>query len=200
MKYARNILLTSFILTFALCGFSYGDTWTLTNNDGGGYVQQDPTGFTLFGSDRGWENIWWLPWYGAIPNVVTYTFTAGASELLTYQWHYGTWDADGPCGDRAGYVLNGAGTQLSPYTHILYSCEDAYEHLGDGELTGGAYDGALTVQLNPGDTFGFYVYSEDSAGGPGLISVTGGNLPEPAPLSLLATGLLGLVVPRRRVM
>lgn len=166
MKVFSKLLLAS-VFVIAITGVAFGATWTLTNTNGGdGYVVIQPYGFDLYGADN-----------GAPSNFTTYTFTAGTAETLVIPWVYHTYDCCSSYWDPAGYTLNGGYYQLT--VDFLYT----------------AQSGILTIGLNPGDIFGFYVYSPDSIEGRGEISAM---TPEPATMTLLVTGVLGYMASRRR--
>ena len=182
----RSYLIATIISVFALSAFAFGDPWTLENihaadyraYDGG--VIQLPEGFELYSSTGGRE-------YGDIwdRDLTTYTFTAASAEFVACSWAYETYDFGGAYWDPAGYVLNGVFHQLS---------DDSLPYLGTEQ-------GFLSVRLNPGDTFGFYVLSLDSLEGPGAITVTPTDIPvpEPSSLALLAAVVLGWAVRRRAI-
>jgi hypothetical protein len=189
MKDVCKILFATIFVLIALSGSAFGDTWTLTNWGYDGSVSVFPGGFTLVGADVcPYDYPDFCALFGEPPSgsFTSYTFTAARTEDLLYSWTYWSLDIDGePC-DPAGYLLNGVATQLSTF---------------DGYTMEGMYgsQGSLSITLQPGDTFGFYVDSVDSIAGPGEIIVTGGNLPEPTSLALFGTALLGMAAFRRRM-
>lgn len=148
--------------------------FVLANSNGGdGYVVGSYPTFDLFGADNGASN-----------NYTTYTDTFATGGTISYAWTYTTNDCCGAAWDPGGYVLNGAYTQLSP---------DVFGPPGTGDSSG-----ILTVTINPGDTFGFYVFSPDSIEGRGDIAVTLARVPEPASLAILGAALGGFSLIRRR--
>ena len=155
------------VVAIGLSSAASADTWVLNNDLGGdGFVNAIPGGFDLFGGDDGIPN-----------NNTTYLATAGAAETLTFHWAYTTNDVNGSFYDPAGYVVNGAFTQLSTNN--------------DG-VTPGQVDsnGSITFHLAAGDSYGFYVNDTDAILGRGDIAVTG--VPEPSIWAMLLLGFAGL--------
>ena len=166
-------VLLAITLVVGLSGFAFGDTYSLSNSNGGdGYVVGSYPSFQLYGSDNGVGS-----------NYTTYTTTVSTTGAETFTWAYTTYDCCGSYWDPAGYVLNGTYVQLST------DC-----------TTGGTCDtsGTTTVALTAGDTFGWYVYSIDSIEGRGEIAINPSTTPEPSSLLLLGAGLSGLVGVIRR--
>ena len=173
MKSLRRALLgiaaAGLTLTLASVLPAVADTFSLANSNGGdGFVNTFPGGFDLFGADN-----------GASQNYTTYTATASTNKTVTVNWTYTTNDCCGSVWDPAGYVVNGVYTQLSTDSAI------------NGQVDS---SGSFIVSLLAGDVYGMYVFSPDSVGGRGDISVTAseGTTPIPAALPLFASGMGGL--------
>jgi hypothetical protein len=164
-------------LGVAVCGPASADTFTLNNSNGGdGFVNVFPNGFDLFGADDHAEG-------NGQSNLTTYTAVAGSNQTFNISWTYHTNDTDGPTFDPAGYLLNGALSQLTN--------------------SGGLDDqtGSFIISVLAGDTYGIYVSSSDSCCGRADISVTAADAtPLPAALPLFAggLGLIGLLARRRK--
>jgi MYXO-CTERM domain-containing protein len=141
--------------TFALAGFSVNASAAYVfSNDGpgDGSLSGSFPAFTITGSNN-----------GAGEDTAFYVQTFAASETVTFTWHYASADTGGTNFDPAGWILNGVETQLSLN--------------GDPGTTS---DGTTSVPVHAGDTFGFYVYSQDSLFGAGMLAV-GQDLPPPPP-------------------
>jgi hypothetical protein len=184
MKIFKSLIaIGALILGIGMSGAASADTFTLANDNGGdGFVTSILGGFDLFGSDNS---------SGA--NYTTYLATAAVNESLTFNWTYTTNDCCGSYWDPAGYVINGSYTQLSTDTPA-----------GDASGTYvGLYDtsGVVTLNVLAGQSYGFYVFTQDGVAGRGDIAVTANSAtPLPAALPLFATGLgaLGLAGWRRK--
>jgi hypothetical protein len=171
-----KLLLMVFTVSLLGCLFTsrsaFADTFTLSNSNGGdGSVVLPPSStgnqFDLFGADND---------VGA--NTTFYTAVAMSAETLSFNWNYLTFDCCGSHWDPAGYVVNGAQTQLST----------------DSFTQGLGSSGSFVLTLNTGDTYGFYVSSLDSVLGRGEIQVSAAPSPIPGAgfLSYITLGLLGL--------
>lgn len=135
--------------------------FTVANSNGGdGYVNANAGGFDLYGADNGVGS-----------NLTTYTDTAASAETLIFNYVYTTNDVDGAYFDPAGYTINGNLFQLSPAS----------------SASGFSGGGTVSLVLNAGDNYGFYVNSVDSAYGRGDIAVTAA-VPEPATWALMLVG------------
>ncbi len=145
---------------------------TVTTGGGDGWF--DPSGaplsVTLWGSD---SNVF----EDGVMTQVIWTVVTGDPNVQFF-WDYETFD-DGPIYDRAGYILNGVPTQLSDSS--------------GGSIQSGFVSG---LSINPGDQFGFYVYSTDDCCGRAEITISG--IPEPATVLLCGLGLTALGLLRRR--
>ncbi len=141
--------------TCALAGFSADASATYVfSNDGPGdaTIAGSYPAFTITGSDN-----------GAGEDTAYYVQDFLASEVVTFTWHYASADSGGTKYDPAGWVLNGVESQLSV----------------DGD-PGTLSDGTTSVTVHAGDTFGFYVYSQDSLLGAGMLAINQ-DLPAPPP-------------------
>jgi hypothetical protein len=134
------------------------------------------TTLDLVGSDTGSGS--------QIVTLVEITIPAGPSWFLSFSWDFSTLDF--PSFDPAGYSVNGSQFQLS---------DDFGLSLQSGSVSG--------IQVNPGDTFAFYVDSEDDIFGAATLTVGGfvAETPEPSTVGMVVAGLslLGLGSIRRRV-
>ncbi|HEY8005202.1 MAG TPA: PEPxxWA-CTERM sorting domain-containing protein [Phenylobacterium sp.] len=171
------------------------DIFTLqTTNGGDGGITPMPTGFEVFGADNG------LAKFGSgqpASSLTSYTATAGADEILTFNWTSSTNDLSGPSFDPTGYLLNGTQHQLSSNSLDPFAPP---------------VSGSLTLSLTAGDSYGFYVFSGDSQEGRGRLRIETALFageadppaaaPEPATWALMLSGFfgLGLALRRRRVM
>lgn len=162
---------------FALAGFSPGANaaWTFRNDAGGdgSIVGSFPAGFTITGSNN-----------GALDNTSIYEQVFSASETLTFTWQYASLDPGGTVWDSAGFEVDGIESQLS--------------------VNGPAFtpsSGTGTITVDAGQTFGFYVHSIDSHGGPGMLAVNEAlappAIPEPQAPALMLAGLAALFAATR---
>lgn len=166
--------------TCALAGFSGGAnaTWVFSNEGAGdASLSGSYPAFTITGSDN-----------GSGEDTAFYVQTFAASQVVSFTWQYASADTGGPALDPAGWILNGVETQLS---------------LNGDPGTGSSGSFALTVAV--GDTFGFYVYSEDSSFGAAQLAINEDLPPPPAvpepgsaALTLAGLALLFAAVQRRK--
>jgi hypothetical protein len=168
-----------FGLAIGIAGTANADTFTLDKDflPGDGFVVVTAGGFNLFGSDSdNASNVIDPPGCFCSLNT-TYTAIAGVAETLTFAWAYTTHDDNGSAEDPASYVINGVFTQLSK-DNLLF--------------TAGAFNtsGIVTLNLNAGDTYGFYVNTVDNTGGRGEIDVSAAAVPGP----VAGAGLPGLIL------
>jgi MYXO-CTERM domain-containing protein len=148
------------------------------NDDGGnGSISGSYPAFTITGSDDGSGN------YDGAFYVQTYAVAA----TVTFTWQYESFDTSGTVYDPAGWILNGVETQLSVN--------------GDPGTTS---SGTFSWNVKAGDTFGWYVVSEDSIGGAGVLAVNQDlpppppPIPEPQEAMLMLAGLAALFAAARR--
>lgn len=115
-----------------------------------------------------------------VPINTTYLVTVVSPATVSFDWVF--FSEDIPTADWFGYYLNGVSTPLG-YTS------------GDS--------GSMTVNLNAGDIFGFYVQSADNTFGRGWVEIFGTQtnpaaVPEPASAALFAVGGGFLLLLRRK--
>lgn len=151
--------------------------WVLSNDNGGdGHLGTPDPGYQyqIIGADN-----------GVGPNTTTFVNTAASAETLNFKWSYTTHDCCGSYWDPGGYVVNGVKTQLAGSP-------------SSGTDVGATYTGSLSLNLNAGDSYGFYVYSLDSVAGPGVIEFSAG-VPEPGTWALMILGvaMIGYAARRR---
>jgi hypothetical protein len=132
----------------------------------------EPGSIALIGSDTGSE----------LFSRLEFTIAAPAAGTVSFDWSYVSSDADGPEFDPAGYLLNGAITQLS-------------------DNGGGATQGAqVSFTVMAGDRFGFYLQSNDNLSGSATLTISNFSapIPEPASVAMMSLGLLGVAVAAAR--
>jgi hypothetical protein len=177
------------------CGFDASVCAQLTGN---GFVQTVPGGTQLFGADDTNPNITLAQQeqyetFGP-QNTTTYLATALSKETLVYSFDYLSLDTFGNQFDPGGYLINGAQTQVS--------FNQAQPMFG----TNLDEPGSVTFDLNPGDTYGFYIHTGDSTEGAGTITfrLTSSSLPSAVPeptvwsMLLMGFGSVGAALRRRR--
>jgi hypothetical protein len=150
--------------------------FTLSNTLTNGYVDLSavPSMITLFGGDDTTQMFNF--------GQTRYVTTAAASGTVSFSWLYNTDDPGDPSTslfsfyDRAGYIRNGVKTRLTVDT------------VGTGQ------SGTASFSVAAGDSFGFYVDTEDNGNGRGSIAISAFNAPtaEPIPTPAVLPGVLGL--------
>jgi len=161
-------LLLVAVCSLGVSGLAHGDSYSLANSVGG-------DGYVV-------GDIPVFQLFGANNNIgynfTTFTTTVSAAETVKFIWRYSTADWSASY-DPAGYLLNGT-------PHVLAT--------GSGTSA----SGVSSIDLNAGDTFGWYVYTTDGGFGRGKLDVE--VTPEPGSLLLFGSGLAGLIgmVRRRR--
>ncbi|MFA5041822.1 MAG: VPLPA-CTERM sorting domain-containing protein [Bdellovibrionales bacterium] len=159
--------------------------YTMTNTNGGnGYVVDANTtdgNYTIYGSDDcGYHD----------GNYTTYTNIATYTGSMSFAWSYTTYDENTAWWDPAGYVINGAYTQLTPDdSQIDYYWEDSPYHDPNYPSGSRTYSGVATLQVIAGQTYGFYVNTYDDQGGFAKMEISA--VPLPAALPLFAASLFG---------
>ncbi|MBU6164598.1 MAG: PEP-CTERM sorting domain-containing protein [Alphaproteobacteria bacterium] len=152
--------------------------FTLANNNGGdGYVVVDPLDdriFTLFGANNSVD-------LAGLDNLTTYGTVATTARVYDVRWSHVTEDSSANW-DPGGWFLN---ADFIPLTD-------------DAVTTGVIQGGRFQITVNPGDQWGFYVYTTEGDFGRGALSVS--MVPEPASWALLIAGfgLTGAALRRRR--
>jgi hypothetical protein len=144
-------------------------TTTFTNSDGVVDTSMAPGSVTVTGGNNG----------SGAPGETLFSIFAPAATSLAFNWTYQTFDCCGAEADPAGYEIGGVQFQLSPLSSV----------------PGFMGSGIATVNLNSGDSFGFYVDTTDNFLGAATLQVSGvesTSVPEPSSLVMLAIGMVGL--------
>lgn len=138
--------------------------------------------------------------FGVVSNTTTLTAIAENDETLIYDWDYFSLDTISSAFDPAGYVLGGNQTQLTDGSgndcdpmFLPNACFVVLHH----------QTGEITFNISAGQSYGFYVFSGDSAEGSGniswkLVSANMSAAPEPASWGLMLIGFASLGAALRR--
>ena len=118
---------------------------------------------------------------GSTLNALTeYTIAADASGTVSFDWDYSS--VDSLNWDYGGFSVNGVFTTLA--------------------FNSTAGSGNFSTAVNAGDIIGFWVFSQDSTFGAGVLEITNFSgpvaVPEPGSLGLLALGTVGGALGLRR--
>jgi hypothetical protein len=118
---------------------------------------------------------------GSTLNAQTeYTIAADASGTVSFDWDYSSIDSLN--WDYGGFSVNGVFTTLA--------------------FNSTAGTGNFSTAVNAGDIIGFWVFSQDSTFGAGVLEITNFSgpvaVPEPGSLGLLALGTVGGALGLRR--
>ncbi len=143
--------------------------WTFSANGGSGSAINDGTTLIITGNNNS----------NNLPTYSDYFITAVASGTVSFDWTYTSPQSDTGTWDSGGYQVNFTDTTLA---------------FNSAAPTGGS----ASFPVNAGDTFGFYVLSQDGFFGEGVLTITNFSAPVPAPGALALLGLAGLAGARRR--
>lgn len=146
-------------------------------------ISSVPDSITLYGSD-------------AAPDLssvffsrLEFTIVASAAGQVSFSWSYASNDGTAdPLYDPAGYRLGVLQADLNQLS------------VNGGSV---AQNGTVSFNVTAGQTFGFYVSSDDNFGGNAILTIsdfTTAPIPEPASVAMMSLGLLGIatVAARRR--
>ena len=97
------------------------------------------------------------------PSFIAYEITLTSCGTSSFQWHYQTRDCHGPYWDPLGYLLNGIPVQLT---------EDGSTTSGDNNQSG-----FVSVPVDVGDVFSFYIFSRDNYCGEAHAAISNFNGP-----------------------
>ena len=158
--------------------------WTLTNDNADGYV--DTSNAPLVIVETGGDNS------SVQFGQTSYTTTAAASGLVSFDWDYSSFDSDGAFWDPFGILLNGVFTQLSEDNGPSDPA-----NLFDNQ------NGSYSFNVSEGDIFGFAIQTVDNIFGRATVEISNFNAPQNIPepgtvVGLLAVGLGGTVLRRRQ--
>jgi len=100
----------------------------------------------------------------------TYTKQFDIASTMAFDWSYSSPISTGI--NTGGYILNNSFSQISA----------AHQ----------------SVDILPGDTFGWYVYTDHSFSSRGVLSVSASVIPEPSTYALFGIGAIGMLLVMRR--
>ncbi|MBW8759632.1 MAG: hypothetical protein JF586_18700 [Burkholderiales bacterium] len=169
-KTLRTVALAAVAAAFAGGPRGAHAAYTFYDDDGGnGMLSGSYPAFTITGSNDG----------SGVDDTAFYVQTYASATTIAFTWQYQSLDSGGSVYDPAGWILDGAETQLSTD--------------GGPGIPG---SGALSVNVGAGQTFGWYVHSFDSMGGAGVLAINedlSPAVPEPGDATLMMAGLAALV-------
>lgn len=144
--------------------------WSFSNNGVGGSGSITSSTMTIYGSDSGCG-------IGCLPSSHTsFTAVAAYAATISFNWSFENYDSWGSGFDYPFYITVNGNTY--------------YAQSGPTSQSG-----TISFNVNAGDTFGFGVYSADQIFGGGVLTISNfkstAQVPEPATLFLMGTGLVG---------
>ncbi|WP_439544800.1 PEPxxWA-CTERM sorting domain-containing protein [Sandarakinorhabdus sp.] len=171
MKSLLLLVTAATLLSAAPAAAITGFTLANTNEGDGFVIELSSVRFDLFSSNNFQFDV-----------LTTYSAVATTNFTLSGQFRYLTRDIDGSNFDRAGYFINNDFVQLSQDDMLQYS----YNF------------GTYSFDVQAGDTYGFYMFSNDSFGGRAILTI--GAIPEPSSWAMLIAGfgLVGASLRRHR--